>query len=508
MKKYFVLIILIFIINLAFASNLNKDVINELTSNQIISGDSLFTILSDWQNYSQPQKTGVFLLEHNQVNDTLAAPYVVYIPNGYNAKSKTPLIIYLHGGVSTKVFHDTPIEYAEQNYFTEYAEKNNWIVVYPMGNNDTAWWNLVGINNINAQIRELKSQYNIDDNRIYITGFSDGGSGSFHFALNAPDDFAAFYPLNGMLSVGSIVTQIPVYLPNLKNRSVYAVNTDDDGLYPAKKMRELMELSLKADANLFYKEYWGIGHTFEYASSELPILIDNMKTKVRDIFPPEIYWETSMLEYGKCDWLQITEIDTMQTHKEWQKEYNVKLTDERVSFGFYNDREYKGIGAKITKIMPESAAEAMGLEENDIIIKMDDVEAENIGKLIELRSTKKRGDEFTLTILRADDEVVLNGLFPNASSYNALSYEKSSGAVKANYFGNHFNIETSRVSQIAIYIHPKMINMKIPIIITLNGNEVFNEIVQIDREFMVKNLLENHDRKALWTNKIFLNVNK
>ncbi|MBT5421124.1 MAG: hypothetical protein HOK80_09545, partial [Candidatus Cloacimonetes bacterium] len=100
------------------------------------------------------------------------------------------------------------------------------------------------------------------------------------------------------------------------------------------------------------------------------------------------------------------------------------------------------------------------------------------------------------------------GQFPNASSYNALNYEKSSGAVKANYFGNHFNIETSRVSQIAIYIHPKMINMKIPIIITLNGNEVFNEIVQIDREFMVKNLLENHDRKALWTNKIFLNVNK
>jgi hypothetical protein len=378
MKRILLVILLFLMMNLVSAENINIETIETLSNDQQISNDSLFTIISNWQNYSQPQETDIFLLEHNQVNDTLAAPYVVYIPKGYDCKKKTPLVIYLHGGVSTKEFHEKPVEYAEQNYFTEFGKENDWIVVYPMGNNETAWWNLAGINNLKTQIRKLKSQYNIDDNKIYISGFSDGGSGSFHRALKAPDDFATFYPLNGMISVGSAVTQIPVYLPNFKNSSVYAVNTDEDGLYPAKEMRKFVELSLEANADIFYKEYWGIGHSFDYAHDELPILFENMKTKTRDIFSPEIYWETSMLEYGKCDWLQILEIDTLSAPKEWQKEYNMEIADERVSFGFYNDREYEDYGTRLSKIVPGSAADSMDLSENDIIIKMDGIEAENI----------------------------------------------------------------------------------------------------------------------------------
>ncbi|MEA2095956.1 MAG: PDZ domain-containing protein, partial [Candidatus Cloacimonadota bacterium] len=373
-------------------------------------------------------------------------------------------------------------------------------------NNETAWWNLTGINNLKAQIRKLKSQYNIDDNRIYISGFSDGGSGSFHLALNAPDDFAAFYPLNGMISVGSSVTQIPVFLPNFKNRFVYAINTDKDGLYPAKKMRNFIKLSLEANADIFYKEYWGFGHTFEYADKELPKIFENMKNKTRNLFKSEIYWETSMLEYGKCDWLQITAIDTLLTSKEWQKEFNVEIADERVSFGFYNDREYEDYGTRISKIVQGSAADSMGLKENDIIIKMDGIEAENIGELLKLRSQKKRGDKFALTILRADKEIQLSGQFPQVTHYNALNYSKPSGAIKAVCYGNHFDIETSRVSQIALHIHPKMINLKIPVVVTINGKEVFNKIVEIDRDFMIKNFKENLDKKALWVNKIILNV--
>jgi len=507
MKKYLLFILLIISVNLVFADGFNTAIINELADDQQISNDSLFTLLSNWQNYSQPQETDVFLLEHNQINDTLNAPYVVYIPKGYDCKKQTPLIIYLHGGVSTVDFYDTPLEYAEQNYFTEYAKMNNRIIVYPMANNETAWWNLTGINNIRAQIRKLKTQYNIDDNRIYLSGFSDGGSGSYHLALNAPDDFATFYPLNGMISVGSAVTQIPIYLPNFRNRFVYAVNTDKDGLYPAKEMRKFIQLSLEADADIFYKEYWGFGHSFEYAADELPILFKNMKTKTRNIFRSNIYWETSRLEYGKCDWLQITEIDTMLAPKEWQRLYNMEIADERVSFGFYNDRDYKDYGTRISKIISGSAADSMGLAENDIIIKMDGIETENIGKLLELRSKKNRGDQFVLTILRTDKEIQLSGQFPKVIYYDALNYPKLSGAVKAEYYGNHFNIETSRVSEVAIYIHPEMVNMKIPIVITINGKEVFNEIVEINREFMVQNFKDNLDKKALWVNKIILNTN-
>jgi len=309
-----------------------------------------------------------------------------------------------------------------------------------------------------------------------------------------------------MLSVGSAVTQIPVYLPNLRNRPVYAVNTDKDGLYPAKEMRKFIELSLNAEADIFYKEYWGIGHSFDYAEEELPIMFEDMQCKTRDIFQPKIYWETSKLEYGKCDWLQITEIDSLLARKEWQKEYNVEIADERISFGFYNDREFKGIGTNISKIVQGSASELMGLMENDIIIKMDNTFADSIAKLIELRNQKKRSDDFTLTVLREDQELQLHGQFPPVGFYDAFNYSMPSGAVKATYYGNHFNIETSLVSELIIYIHPKMVNLDIPVVVEINGKEVLNEIVKIDRDFMIDNFLENLDRKALWVNRIVLDV--
>ncbi|MCF7858731.1 MAG: PDZ domain-containing protein [Candidatus Cloacimonetes bacterium] len=506
MRRLIFYLIILFSISLCY-SDITNDDLKLLYYDQAVSDDSLFTILSNWQNYKQPTNTGTFIIEYNEINDTLKAPYIFHVPSNYDSNNKTPLVIYLHGGVNTPEFYETPLEYAEQNYFTKFSKQNNWFILFPMGNNATAWWNLIGINNIKTQIRELKSNYNIDDNRINISGFSDGGSGSYHFALNAPDDFAAFYPLNGMISVGSVVTQIPVYLPNFKNRPIYAVNTDKDGLYPAKEMRKFIELSLDADADIFYKEYWGIGHSFDYAENELPKLFENMKTKTRDIFKSEMYWETSTLDYGKCDWLQITAIDTLLIQQDWQIEYNMEIADERISFGFYNDREYEDYGTRITKIVQGSAAETMGLKENDVIIKMDGIEAGNIEELLELRNEKIRGDHFTLAVLRADKEIQLSGKFPEVLYYDALDYSMPSGAVKARYYGNHFKIETSRVSEITIYIHPNMVNLDIPLMITLNGEKVFEDTVMIDRKFMYNNFLENHDKNAVWVNKIVLSVN-
>ncbi|RLC50857.1 MAG: hypothetical protein DRI23_06205, partial [Candidatus Cloacimonadota bacterium] len=201
-----------------------------------------------------------------------------------------------------------------------------------------------------------------------------------------------------------------------------------------------------------------------------------------------------------------TKIDTLHPKKEWQEVNNVKLTDDRMMFGFNNDREYEGEGTLITRVVENSAAFDAGLLENDLIIKMDGKSAANIDSLITWRDAKKRGDEFTLTVIREDEKIQLNGRFPETTEYDAFNLTKPSGAVKARYYGNHFEIETSRVSQIAIYIHPEMINYDIPVDININGQQVFNEMIEIDSEFMQKNFKENQDRKALWTNRIVLNL--
>ena len=111
-----------------------------------------------------------------------------------------------------------------------------------------------------------------------------------------------------------------------------------------------------------------------------------------------------------------------------------------------------------------------------------------------------------MTVLRNEKEVLLKGKFPDPKHYEAFQYEKISGAVQAKYFGNEFDIQTSRVGEICLYINPKMVNMEIPVIVNINGKEVFHKKVDFDKEFMMNNFMENKDRKTVWVNKIVLSI--
>lgn len=102
----------------------------------------------------------------------------------------------------------------------------------------------------------------------------------------------------------------------------------------------------------------------------------------------------------------------------------------------------------------------------------------------------------------------------NWNSYNKRTKEfvnlpyyintSRSGAVKAYYDNNHFALETSRVGQIELLISPVMVNLKNPVIVTINGKEVFNKKISADKSFLMENFETNFDRQTLWVTSIKL----
>lgn len=507
LRSFIFSVILLALLNLPGLKNLPPSPVPPaLFSDQTISPDSLYRLLADWDEYPQPEKTGEFLLAYNSINDTLQAPYVIYIPSGYDPRQATPLLIYLHGGVSRPEFYHDPLELAVSNPFTDYAEKEGWLMLFPLANQDCCWWDDSGMDNIQQQIFILKSRFNVDDDRVFITGFSDGASGCFHLALNRPSLFASFYPLNGMLTVGHAVTGQPVYVRNLSNRYLRVINTDLDGLYPAAVMRKILQFTLEHGANLLYREYWGIGHDFQYADREIPALIADMKLHPRQTLAPVLYWESSSRQSGRCDWLEILEPDTLEQAKAWHTQPNLTLEDNRLQFGFYDDRTFTGKGARIEKVVPGSVAENMGLQEGDIIIGMDGIPVNSIDSLLVLRNARKRGDEFTLTVLRREEEMELQGKFPETGYYEAFQYPLPSAAIKASCSGNEFHLETSRVGSIRIYLHPDMINPDIPVRIFVNDILYFDDKIDFDRDFIREEFFKKYDRKALFFNRIDIKI--
>lgn len=485
------------------ATNRNPDLdasnfINELSSTE------LYEYLQGYIFPESPLPGDSLYQEFNTINDTLQAPFIYYIPPVYDHNSKTPLLVYLHGGVNRPEYLEEPFQFARENPFLAEARRLGWFMLFPLANEATMWWDSTGIKNIKDQIRYMKGLFNIDDDRIYITGFSDGASGSFHLALCNPDLFAAFYPLNGMLSVGSAVSSEPVYLPNLANRHVYAINTDNDKLYPAEEMRKVMQLALDAGADLYYREYWGFGHNFDYADAALPLLITDMQKRCRDPFPSRIYWECSHPDFGKIDWLEIIAIDTTRTRENWQQEYNVILTDKRLYFGLYLEEQNGSI--LITDVVENSVATQMGLWKDDIILAMDAIKVNSIEELLDIRDSKDTGDSFSLTINRNGAELTLSGAFPDVRYYDALKYNKPSGAVSALYCANVFTMQTSKIKTISIYISPQMINPEQPLKIIINDQIYFDDKIEFDKDIIWQEFQKNFDRSNIIINKLTLQL--
>ncbi len=503
-----------------------NEIITQIVEKQPTIDDLIKTLRNI--EFDKPDKFGIALKE-NLCIDEVTRPYFLYVPEEYDRATKMPLIVYLHGGVSRKdlISNKDFADAIREHPFTKIADEYGYILVFPLGQSGATWWDSVGISNILQQIRKTKQDYNIDDNRIFMTGFSDGGSGSFLFAMCYPTDFAGFLPLNGHPGVGSEAGEIQTYFVNLFNRPIYVVNTDEDRLYPAEKeIRPTIELAHEAGANVFYRIYVGIGHDFDYAEEETPRMVRFMESNPRTL-NSVVKWESAYPGLG-CTWLQIDAI-TEEGHADWYEDHNMELIEDRVMFGFYPDEEYEGVdldvvdksilsqyfpegdyegpGVRIDKMIGDSTLCAMvGMEEGDVIIKLGDIAIKTIEDVSKYKEGKECGDSAEIVVLRENQILEFEGRFPGPTKYDLFTRGKPSGRIEGYFSANQFHFRTSQVGAFTLYIHPDMVQLNQNVVVEVNGEKLFDKKVEVSPEFILRNFLKNRDRELIYVNKITIGV--
>ncbi|GJM31501.1 MAG: hypothetical protein DHS20C18_05020 [Saprospiraceae bacterium] len=135
-------------------------------------------------------------------HDDLSRSYRLHLPPGYSDGASLPLVFNLHGLNSNA---------SEQEFYSQMnavADTANFIVCYAQGVN--AQWNVgwafnedtddVGF--INAIIDTLHEHYNIDLNRVYSCGMSNGGFMSYRLACELTDRIAAIASVTGSMAPG------------------------------------------------------------------------------------------------------------------------------------------------------------------------------------------------------------------------------------------------------------------------------------------------------------------
>ncbi|HEX5135394.1 MAG TPA: alpha/beta hydrolase-fold protein [Planctomycetota bacterium] len=185
--------------------------------------------------------------------------------------------------------------------------------IYPQGlliHGDN--WNRVhGEKEILTFIEIAKAQYDIDPDRVYVMGFSMGGTGSWHMGGRFPDLLAGVVPGNGVLMANpksQLWTKEEVLaiqyglVPNVRNLAVYFFcGTKDDHcmpgtfLYAWDMIQDLKKEDPEGYGKIHFQCYEGLAHS--YPPGEPTNAIKFMSAQRRDAYPQKIRWEYAANPY-------------------------------------------------------------------------------------------------------------------------------------------------------------------------------------------------------------------
>lgn len=197
-------------------------------------------------------------------NITFQMEYLLFLPESYaqSTNQKFPLILFLHGAGE----RGSNLDSVKRHGIPKIVETNPdfpFIAVSPQCPEDS-WWTSE-LHTINGLIEEVVEKYQVDTSRIYLTGLSMGGFGTWSLASMYPERFAAIAPVCG----GGEVRQI---LRSLVEMPIWTFHGQKDDVIPFSRSEEIVTALKKHGSSIKFTIYPEAGHdswTKTYDNPEL-----------------------------------------------------------------------------------------------------------------------------------------------------------------------------------------------------------------------------------------------
>ncbi|HRX80691.1 MAG TPA: prolyl oligopeptidase family serine peptidase [Pirellulaceae bacterium] len=212
-------------------------------------------------------------------SDSGSLPYRLLRPKDYDASQRYPLVVFYHGagergndnvkqlvhGMNDFASDDVMAKYPCFVIAPQCPEGDQWV--------DTPW--TADTHKMPEKptepmqlsldlITSLQAEFSIDANRLYVTGLSMGGFGTWDVIQRHPNRFAAGVPIcgGGDTSFAKQLAQVPIW----------AFHGGADSAVKPKRSRDMIEAIKEAGGSPKYTEYPGVGHNSwaaTYANREM-----------------------------------------------------------------------------------------------------------------------------------------------------------------------------------------------------------------------------------------------
>jgi predicted peptidase len=229
----------------------------------------ILALVGSFPSNGTAQKTG-FLHRTVEV-DGVTYKYQVFLPNDWTPDEKWPVILFLHGAGKRGADGTRQTEEGLPEV-VHHTSDFPFVVVMPQCRRRT-WW---GEPAMEAQtfvaLEESMKEFNGDSERVYLTGLSMGGFGTWAFGYKYPEKFAALVPVCGGVKDRRFpapewhpLSRAPEdpYLETAKNIAqipVWMFHGDADRSVPVRESRKLHEALQSVGGKVQYTEYAGVDH--------------------------------------------------------------------------------------------------------------------------------------------------------------------------------------------------------------------------------------------------------
>ncbi|WP_205755916.1 dienelactone hydrolase family protein [Lacibacter luteus] len=201
-------------------------------------------------------------------------PYRILYPENYDRTKKYPVVLMLHGAGERGNDNENQLTHGAKLFLHEENRKNfPAIVIFPQCPQDNFWaavkidrnqqpfkiefdyaaepnWPLVAANEL---VKKIAKEEAVDTKRIYISGLSMGGMGTFESVYRYPTLYAAALPICG----GGNTT---LYDARVKAIPFWVFHGAADAVVDVKLSREMVDRLNALKATVKYSEYPGVNH--------------------------------------------------------------------------------------------------------------------------------------------------------------------------------------------------------------------------------------------------------
>jgi hypothetical protein len=422
--------------------------------------------------------------------------FAVNVPATYDPAKKYQVRFQLHGGIGGRQTNEPPANAGGVGAL----EGVEQIYVVPFAWNASPWWSTDQVLNLRVILDIVKRRYNVDENRVVVSGVSDGGTGAYYLAMRDTTPYASFLPLNGfwlVLTNGDIQREAPLYPNNLRDKALFVVNGGRDPLYPSARVDPYIAHFKQGGVTVDYRPQPEAAHNTRWWPDVKDAFEGFVHDHPRRPLPDTLTWETGdPTAFNRAHWLVITSLFHPRGETASLPDLNEMPDPPAPDFGV------RSVGVRVTRVIPGSNADRIGVKAGDALVRLNDESVRVRMDLDDVFEELEPGTEITLLVARNNAPVELSGRYEPQMTKRppreVFDRTQPSGRVDLVRSGNTVTATTRGVGGFTLLLSPDQFDFSQPIKVVANGRTSFDGKVTKDLRTLLKYAAVDNDRTMLF----------